>query len=157
MASVGIAVFPEHGASSEALLQRAEVAMYAAKRSGNLYSVYREQDDPYDPSRLVLRADFRRAIEQRGRAFFQPQVAIATGEVISVEASSVESIHLLMRTLSTGIVMFGVFVASTARDLAEEVFKGRHESPRRRERGGTVTYTVEAAPIAGERPFVSVL
>ncbi len=33
MASIGIAVFPEHGASSETLLQRAEVAMYAAKRS----------------------------------------------------------------------------------------------------------------------------
>jgi diguanylate cyclase (GGDEF)-like protein len=48
MASIGIAVCPEHGASSESLLQRAEVAMYAAKRSGNSYSVYREQDDPYD-------------------------------------------------------------------------------------------------------------
>jgi diguanylate cyclase (GGDEF)-like protein len=87
MACIGIAVFPEHGASSEALLQRAEVAMYAAKRSGNSYSVYREEDDPYDASLLVLRADLRRAIEQREIVlYYQPQVAVATREIIGVEA-----------------------------------------------------------------------
>ncbi len=61
--------------------------MYAAKRSGNSYSVYREQDDPYDASRLVLRADLRRAIEQRELVlFYQPQVAVATGQITGVEA-----------------------------------------------------------------------
>jgi predicted signal transduction protein with EAL and GGDEF domain len=77
MGCIGIAVFPEHGASGETLLQRAEVAMYAAKRSGNSYSVYRKEDDPYDASLLVLRADLRRAIERREIVlYYQPQVAL---------------------------------------------------------------------------------
>jgi hypothetical protein len=59
----------------------------------------------------------------------------------------VESVHLLLRTLSTGIVLFGVFVipSSYHTDLAERVFLGSHPSPQRREKGGTVTYTVDAA------------
>jgi hypothetical protein len=61
--------------------------------------------------------------------------------------STVESIHLLLRTVSTGIVMFGIFAVPSSRhpDLAKEVFEGSHPSPRVRERGGTVTYTVDAA------------
>jgi diguanylate cyclase (GGDEF)-like protein len=87
MASIGIAVSPEHGTNSETLLQCAEVAMYAAKRSGNSCAVYRKEDDPYDPSRLVLRADLRRAIAQREIVlFYQPQVALATGQIVGVEA-----------------------------------------------------------------------
>lgn len=87
MACIGIAVFPEHAANSQLLFQRAEVAMYAAKRSGNSYAVYRRDDDPYDASRLELRADLRRAIDQREIVlYYQPQVALATRQVIGVEA-----------------------------------------------------------------------
>ncbi len=87
MGCIGIAVFPEHGASSETLLRRAEVAMYAAKHSGNSYAVYRREDDPYDASRLLLRADLRRAIDQREIVlYYQPQVALATRQVVGVEA-----------------------------------------------------------------------
>ncbi len=86
-ACIGIAVFPQHGSTSETLLQRADVALYAAKRTGNSYSIYRPEDDPYDASRLVMRADLRRAIEQREIVlYYQPQVAVATGQVIGVEA-----------------------------------------------------------------------
>ncbi|MDQ6876780.1 MAG: hypothetical protein M3082_03615 [Candidatus Dormibacteraeota bacterium] len=61
--------------------------------------------------------------------------------------STVQSIHLLLRTLSTGIVMFGIFAVPSSRhpDLAKDVFEGSHSSPRVRERRGTVTYTVDAA------------
>ncbi len=87
MACIGIAIFPEHATNSQVLFQRAEVAMYAAKRSGNSYAVYRREDDPYDASRLALRADLRRAIEQREIVlYYQPQVALATRQVIGVEA-----------------------------------------------------------------------
>ncbi len=86
-ACIGIAVFPQHGSTAETLLQRADVALYSAKRTGNSYSIYRPEDDPYDASRLVLRADLRRAIEQREIVlYYQPQVAVATGQVIGVEA-----------------------------------------------------------------------
>jgi diguanylate cyclase (GGDEF)-like protein len=86
-ASIGIAAFPEHGAVPETLLQRADVAMYAAKRTGGTYAVYRKEDDPYDPSRLLLRADLRKAIDHRDIVlYYQPQVALATGELTGVEA-----------------------------------------------------------------------
>jgi diguanylate cyclase len=86
-ASIGIAVFPQHGSTAETLLQRADVAMYVAKRSGNSYALYRPDDDPYDPSRLVLQADLRQAISQREIIlYYQPQVAMATGAVTGLEA-----------------------------------------------------------------------
>src|SRR5438132_1043347 len=74
-ASIGIAVSPQDGSTAETLLRRADVAMYVAKRSGNSYTLYRPEDDPYDASRLVLRADLRRAIAQREIIlYYQPQV-----------------------------------------------------------------------------------
>jgi diguanylate cyclase (GGDEF)-like protein len=86
-ASIGITAFPQHGTTAETLLQRADVALYVAKRSGNSAAVYRSEDDPYDPSRVVLQADLRQAIARREIIlFYQPQVAIATGEVTGFEA-----------------------------------------------------------------------
>jgi diguanylate cyclase (GGDEF)-like protein len=86
-ASIGIAGFPEHGAAAETLLQRADVAMYAAKRTGGSYAVYQQEDDPYDPARILLRADLRKAIDQRDIVlYYQPQIALATGEVTGTEA-----------------------------------------------------------------------
>ena len=86
-ASIGIAVFPQHGSTAETLLRRADVAMYVAKRSGNSYALYRPEDDPYDASRLVLQADLRRAIAQREIIlYYQPQVSMTTGAVTGLEA-----------------------------------------------------------------------
>ena len=86
-ASIGIATSPDHGRAAELLLRRADVAMYLAKRNGGSYTVYRAEDDPYDARRLGLRADLRRAIERREIVlYYQPQAALATGEVIGLEA-----------------------------------------------------------------------
>lgn len=43
--SIGIAVYPQHGEDVVSLFRSSDVAMYAAKRSGRGYAVYRPGDD----------------------------------------------------------------------------------------------------------------
>ncbi len=86
-ASVGIAAAPEHGQQAEILLRRADLAMQAAKRLASGCVVYSAECDPYDPSRLALLGELRRAIE--GDQLFlsyQPKVNVATGSVVGAEA-----------------------------------------------------------------------
>jgi diguanylate cyclase (GGDEF)-like protein/PAS domain S-box-containing protein len=86
-ASIGVALFPDDGENVDTLLQRADVAMYTAKRENSAYSFYDEAADDYDPSRLTLVAELRRAIEERELVlYYQPKAVLATGEVRSVEA-----------------------------------------------------------------------
>ena len=86
-ASLGIALFPEHGVDAIGLLRRADVALYAAKRAGRRYSFYAAEDDQLSPRRLALRTELRDAIEaDRLEVHFQPKVACASGRVVGVEA-----------------------------------------------------------------------
>ena len=86
-ASVGIACFPEHGASAEALLQKADVAMYLAKSDRQGMAVYTADRDRHTHLRLTLIAELRQALD--ARQFFleyQPIVQLRTGIVVGVEA-----------------------------------------------------------------------
>jgi diguanylate cyclase (GGDEF)-like protein/PAS domain S-box-containing protein len=86
-ASVGIALFPDHGHDSHTLLQRADVAMYAAKRRDIGYALYEAHQDPYKPSRLALVRDLRDAIEQdRLVLHYQPKAHFNAGLRHHVEA-----------------------------------------------------------------------
>jgi diguanylate cyclase (GGDEF)-like protein/PAS domain S-box-containing protein len=86
-ASVGIAVFPEHGDSGEQLLQRADVAMYTAKRAGSGFAFYDANHDDHTPTRLVLIGDLRRALDSEElTVHYQPQVELESGRVAAVEA-----------------------------------------------------------------------
>jgi diguanylate cyclase (GGDEF)-like protein/PAS domain S-box-containing protein len=86
-ASIGVAFFPEHGASVDELLQHADVAMYVAKRTGARSAVYDADEDSNTRTRLTIGGELRRALEHRELAlFYQPQVELATGTVTGVEA-----------------------------------------------------------------------
>src|SRR5215211_2684379 len=63
-ASIGVALCPGHGRDVTTLLQRADVAMYDAKRSQARIETYATERDPYSPARLSLLGELRRAIEQ---------------------------------------------------------------------------------------------
>jgi diguanylate cyclase (GGDEF)-like protein/PAS domain S-box-containing protein len=86
-ASIGVAFFPEDGEDVDTLLRHADVAMYLAKEDDASYAFYDPSADTYDPSRLTLVGELRRAIEQRELTLhYQPMAMLASGEVIAVEA-----------------------------------------------------------------------
>ena len=84
--SIGIALAPRHGASRDALLRRADIAMYAAKRLGYPQVFARGMDDN-SLQRLAVTGELRRAIE-RGELFvqYQPQIDLRRGVVRGAEA-----------------------------------------------------------------------
>jgi diguanylate cyclase (GGDEF)-like protein len=86
-ASVGIALFPEHGAEVETLLQKADVAMYRAKETQTDVALYDERHDHHSPAKLALTAELRSAVEgERIVVWYQPELDFATGDVTAVEA-----------------------------------------------------------------------
>jgi diguanylate cyclase (GGDEF)-like protein/PAS domain S-box-containing protein len=86
-ASIGIALYPEHGEDVDTLLRRADVAMYNAKASDAGYAFYEEARDQRDPARLTLVGELRRGLEENELVlFYQPKASLADGAVSSVEA-----------------------------------------------------------------------
>lgn len=89
-ASIGVALYPEHGREVGGLLKNADAAMYQAKRDG------RNQVSFFNPIRYERAArEVRMGIElmkaiQAGKAQFfleyQPQVDISSGKVVGLEA-----------------------------------------------------------------------
>jgi diguanylate cyclase (GGDEF)-like protein len=88
-ASIGVCYSPEHGADPDQLLQRADVAMYAAKQARTGVRVYQVEDDQNTPRRLSLLTELRTAVEQGAiEVVYQPKVDPASGRVLGAEALS---------------------------------------------------------------------
>ena len=86
-ASVGIALFPEHARDPIGLLQRADVAMYEAKRMRTGHEVYLASRDHHSRERLALVGELRDAIEAGELILhYQPKAALPDGTVAGVEA-----------------------------------------------------------------------
>ncbi|WP_433369462.1 putative bifunctional diguanylate cyclase/phosphodiesterase [Actinoplanes sp. CA-142083] len=90
-ASIGIALQGDSADDCATLLREAEAAMYDAKQRGDQVAVYGPDAAHHSPDRLTLLADLRRALREDAPddgivLFYQPQIAIATGEVVGVEA-----------------------------------------------------------------------
>jgi len=86
-ASIGIAMYPEHGDDHTALIRKADVAMYEAKSSTQPYCVYRPELDKFTQSRVRLLNDLDEAIENNAlEIYYQPKVELLEGRVRSVEA-----------------------------------------------------------------------
>ena len=85
--SMGVAMHPEHGRDAAALLQHADIAMYAAKARHAGVRLFDSSLDDGTSRRLALVAELRQAL--RGRelvVYYQPKVRLADGELVGVEA-----------------------------------------------------------------------
>ena len=86
-ASIGIACLPQHGASAEMMLQKADVAMYVAKTDGVGVAVYSTERDRHAHRRRALIAELRQAVDERQFSLeYQPILNLRSGMVTSVEA-----------------------------------------------------------------------
>ena len=86
-ASIGIAIAPEHGVAADALIQRADIAMYEAKRNRRAWEVYSAITDTHTRDRLELMEDVRGAIGRREIVlYYQPKLDLARQVVTGVEA-----------------------------------------------------------------------
>jgi len=85
--SIGVALAPVDGETSTTLLQRADVAMYAAKDARTGWELYAKEQDRYSPRRLALASDLRHAVEENELALhYQPKAELGSGRVSGVEA-----------------------------------------------------------------------
>jgi diguanylate cyclase (GGDEF)-like protein len=84
---IGIAFFPGHGTDPDALIRRANVAAYHAKRNSSGYAMYAGGVDRECASRLALMADLRRAIDHNELLLYcQPKVRMESMVVCGAEA-----------------------------------------------------------------------
>ena len=86
-ASIGVAVFPEHGEDVDPIVRRADVAMYLAKEERTGVEVYVADRDRNSASRLALLGGLRNALENGElQVHYQPKVSLSSGAVVGVEA-----------------------------------------------------------------------
>jgi diguanylate cyclase (GGDEF)-like protein/PAS domain S-box-containing protein len=86
-ASVGIAMFPEHGRTAEELLRRADVAMYIAKRTGSGHAVVDAAQEAATVQQHELLVDLRQCISDDELVLhYQPKIDLRTHQVSGVEA-----------------------------------------------------------------------
>ena len=86
-ASLGIALFPEHGNSAELLLRNADAAMYEAKRTQAGYTVYNINLNQHAEDRIRLQGELRTAIDHNELVLhYQPKIEFASGRISGVEA-----------------------------------------------------------------------
>ncbi len=87
-ASVGIAIYPKDGRSTDKLLQNADLAMYRVKISGRRnYQFFANDMLAQAQSSIQIQSDLRRALAQEQFVLhYQPQIDLRTNEIVGVEA-----------------------------------------------------------------------
>jgi diguanylate cyclase (GGDEF)-like protein/PAS domain S-box-containing protein len=109
-ASIGIAVVPEHGATIDDLLRRADLAMYDAKRAGGGHAVFTAEQEEAPARRLALFKALRTCIDRDELILhFQPKIDLATRRTVGVEAL------IRWNHPSEGLVMPGDFMPEVER------------------------------------------
>jgi len=84
--SIGVSIYPEHGDDFEALLMKADTAMYQVKGNGkNHFKVYNEAMDI--SAKLTLENSLRKGLEKKEFViYYQPQLSMDNDQITGVEA-----------------------------------------------------------------------
>jgi diguanylate cyclase (GGDEF)-like protein/PAS domain S-box-containing protein len=86
-ASVGIAVYPDQAEDADTLLQRADVAMYSAKKHGAGHEIYDVAQDGHSRQRLTLIGELPSAITSGQLVIhYQPKYDLQDGAIVGLEA-----------------------------------------------------------------------
>jgi len=83
----GIAMYPAHGASADALIRRSDIAVRRARTAGIEYALYSGTGETETPQRLILLAELRKAIkDDELLLYYQPKIDVRARAVSAVEA-----------------------------------------------------------------------
>lgn len=88
--SIGIAHYPQDGDSAQSLIKAADTALYEAKHQGkNQFALYSQQLSERAELKFQIEQLLKVAIKQRQLTLaYQPQVDLASGKILGVEALS---------------------------------------------------------------------
>jgi len=89
LVKIGIVAYPEHGQTTDDLIQRADIACFQSKSLASHVAFYDASKDRNDADRLSLMSELRRAlIGDTGEIefYYQPKVDLTLGKITHVEA-----------------------------------------------------------------------
>ena len=115
-ASGGIALFPDHGETAEALIRAADIALYRAKDEGrNTFRLFAPEMEAKASQRRRLERDLRAALERNElELLYQPRIDLRDHRQVGVEA--------LVRWHRPG---YGIILPDAFLDVAEALGLGQ--------------------------------
>lgn len=141
-ASIGISIFPTHGADPEILIKHADMALYAAKAGGKgSYAFFDRKLSEVLSGKAEKEAEFRKALERNEfLVLYQPRVAASNGTLLGMEAlmcwthpvrGQIKPSEFLRLAEESGlIVQFGkLVVEKVCCQIAEWVCAGKEPVP----------------------------
>ncbi|MGM7684443.1 EAL domain-containing protein [Cytobacillus sp. Hm23] len=86
-ASIGIAIYPNHGTDVDTLVKNASTALYKAKEVGNTFKTFDQEMTKEAYEQIMIESELRNAIERNELTLhYQPQINVLSGEIVGVEA-----------------------------------------------------------------------
>ncbi|MEA2274762.1 MAG: hypothetical protein QOI98_3470, partial [Solirubrobacteraceae bacterium] len=86
-ASLGLALYPQHGDDVDVLIQRADVALNVAKKNRAGLEIYSSERDQHSRRRLAMFGELRQAMVSHQLTMrYQPKADLRTGRLVGVES-----------------------------------------------------------------------